>query len=127
MGRLSNAEKDRRKLIREEKAKPVRLWIDDLRDPPSADWLWVKTSREAMKALVDANVVEVSFDHDLGGDDTAMPAAKWIEEMAYLNINRPVRWHVHSANPVGRQNIFCTLLRAERFWREHGHKVYWYD
>ena len=29
----------------------TNLWIDDLREPPSADWQWEKTSRHAISYL----------------------------------------------------------------------------
>lgn len=117
MGRYSNKEKARRA----EHAVPIKLWIDDVRQPPGPEWVWAKTSADACVALANRVVEIVSFDHDLGGDDTAMVAAKWIEQMAHANLNRPLVWRVHSANPVGKKNLTMTLQSAERFWRHHGH------
>ena len=44
----------------------VKLWLDDLRTPPAADWHWVKTVDDAIKALETGSVEVASLDHDLG-------------------------------------------------------------
>lgn len=92
----------------------MRLWIDDLRNPPDG-WWWAKTSADAIGAIECLPVQEVSFDHDLGGDDTAMSVARLIEERAHDGV-RPPTWHIHSANPVGRKNLEAALKSADRFW-----------
>lgn len=96
----------------------MRLWIDDVRTPPDATWTWVKTSADALLHLKHfaGEIAEISFDHDLGGDDTAMVVAQEIESRAYHNRIDPIRWHVHSANPVGRKNLEAAMTSAERFW-----------
>lgn len=78
----------------------AKLWIDDLRTPP-IDWLWATTSAEAIFILnTVSDITEVSFDHDLGGDDTTRPVILWLCE-------NPDKWpdfcSVHSQNPVGRE------------------------
>ncbi len=99
----------------------MKLWIDDIRPAPEG-WTWEKTSHDAIRRflIVDPNdrVTEVSFDHDLGGDDTVMPVVKIIETMAYAKTMGRIVWHVHSANPVGRANIEAGMNSAERFWDE---------
>lgn len=79
-----------------------RLWIDDLRPPPE-DWIWAKTSEEAIGvisvlAYYGSRFSEASFDHDLGGDDTTRPVILWLCEQENL---WPDKIYVHSANPVG--------------------------
>ncbi len=59
---------------------------------------------------------EISLDHDLGGDDTAMPVARMIEEGAYRGELPRIIWHIHSANPVGRMNLRAALESADRYW-----------
>jgi hypothetical protein len=93
----------------------MRLWIDDLRPPPDHWWHWAKTSAEALEVL-GCDVCEISFDHDLGGDDTAMPVAREIERLAFEGQIHGMTWHVHSANPVGRANLEAAMRSAERFW-----------
>lgn len=79
-----------------ERANPVRLWVDDLRPAPEG-WKWAKTSADAIEMLDDKYVVELSLDHDLGGDDTTRPIVLWMcETRIWPDIIR-----VHSANPVG--------------------------
>lgn len=82
----------------------MKLWIDDLRTPPSDDWVWVKTSQEALDTLSDAlgasvSLERISFDHDLGGDDTTRRVALWLVENHVLWDDAIVT--VHSMNPIG--------------------------
>lgn len=75
---------------------PMSLWVDDVRRPPNG-WGWAMTSTEAIDALRDEDVVEISLDHDLGGDDTTRPVVLWMCE----HDTWPAVVRVHSANPVG--------------------------
>ena len=86
----------------------MKIWVDDLREPPDNTWLWCKTSDEAMVFLVlsarsswcgTCRVDEISLDHDLGGDDTTRPLVLFMAESGAW----PEKVHVHSANPVGRE------------------------
>jgi hypothetical protein len=45
----------------------------------------------------------MSLDHDLGGDETVMQILHWMSENFYEL--GPPAWTIHSANPVGRQNM----------------------
>ena len=86
----------------------IKLWIDDIRTPPDETWDWVTTSDAAiafMKMWKDDGLSsyytfdEVSFDHDLGGDDTSRAVVIWMIE----NNVRFNKYNVHSANPVGAE------------------------
>jgi hypothetical protein len=96
------------------------LWIDDIRPAPSG-WLWAKSSDEAIAILSSSehNIKTISFDHDLGGDDTAIAVATFLEERAYDGRGSRIAWRIHSANPVGRANLERALNSCERFWNEH--------
>jgi hypothetical protein len=78
----------------------VKLWVDDLRPAPDG-WVWSKTSANTIDTLMLSNpgeVIEMSLDHDLGGEDTTRPIVLWLcENPSYW----PERVRVHSANPVG--------------------------
>lgn len=51
---------------KEIKRAPVKLWVDDLRDPPRGQqWLVVRTISEALLCLQTFDVAEVSLDHDI--------------------------------------------------------------
>jgi hypothetical protein len=96
--------------------KPHRyqLFIDDLRKPASGSWVVARTSHEAIALLENWGCPDViSFDHDLGGDDTAMAVVKKMIEMDMDAEGRFIpadfKYLVHSANPVGRENIVGLL------------------
>ena len=58
-----------------------RLFIDDLRQPPDELWVAVRSSTQAINWLTKHGCpTEISFDHDLGGDDTAMQVVHWMIE-----------------------------------------------
>jgi hypothetical protein len=80
----------------------TKIWIDDLRDKPLGYDKWVKTSKQAISLLRAASeysqrLEEISFDHDLGGEDTTRPVLLWMIE----NNVWPEVLRVHSGNPVG--------------------------
>lgn len=87
----------------------AKLWIDDIRKPPASDWLWAVSSQEAIFFFQTiSNISEVSFDHDLGGDDTTRPVILWLCE-------NPDKWpdycSVHSMNPIGREWLIGMIGR----------------
>jgi len=92
----------------------MKLWLDDERKPPSEAWVWVDEALKAIDLLDLGNVEEVSLDHDLGDDRwNGYVVACYIERRAHQGYPPP-KWAVHSANPVGRQNIEAALKSAER-------------
>lgn len=61
-----------------------KLWIDDIRPAPEG-WIHLKTSQEVIDFLTEVkekgNKLDIiSFDHDLGGDDTTRPVVRWMAE-----------------------------------------------
>ena len=98
----------------------AKLWIDDIRVAPEG-WLWAKSSKEALAMLNDPKLIidEISFDHDLGGDDTTIPVAEFLEEIAYERQDTfPwVKWHIHSANPIGARNLRRILEQMDKYMR----------
>lgn len=85
----------------------MKIWVDDLRPPPSDVWVWTKSSNETtslLKSLCREGsawmpLEIISLDHDLGGDDTTRPIVLWMCENDIWF--KEVR--VHTANPVGRE------------------------
>jgi hypothetical protein len=94
-----------------------QLFIDDERDPPDDGWEWIiaRSSAEAIMTFHNLGCPEhVSFDHDLGGDDTSIKFIEWVItrclELIDLGINPGhitfiESYVIHSQNPVGAQNI----------------------
>lgn len=81
-----------------------KLYLDDERTCPYDDYIVARSTAEAIE-LVQLNGVPeaVSFDHDLGGDDTSLIFLKWWTNEHFDS--PPQNWKVHSANPVGKLNI----------------------
>lgn len=104
----------------------VYIYVDDTRDYTS--WnrklsygraiIHAKTYKEAIEALKfyteHETKIIIDLDHDLGCKKTGYDIAKWIVNSGYQNI----RFHVHSANPVGRRNIveLLTHYGYEEVW-----------
>lgn len=97
------------------------LWLDDIRNPKTADWLiqyapeyayddvnvvWVKDPIE-FREWIEKNGVPhtVAFDHDLGVEVSGFDCAKWLVNYCMDNKVDLPKWTVQSANPVGRNNI----------------------
>lgn len=82
----------------------MKLWVDDLREPPGHDWMWAKTPDDAIALLSQLFCERISLDHDLGlsasgAELTSRPVVLWMCD----NDRWPATVAVHTANPVGRQ------------------------
>jgi hypothetical protein len=103
--------------------KAVKIWIDDVREPPSDDWLMCRSvvaAKTMIKILEENNfIIEViSIDHDAGdyerfGGDY-IKVLDWLEEN-----NKSFPIHIHTMNPVGRQNMEAIIRRNN--WVEVRH------
>lgn len=93
------------------------MFLDDERNPvliKSFDI--VRSSDEAISHMQDKGCPRfISFDHDLGGDDTAMRVVHWMIdhdlELCGEWIPFDFSFYVHSQNPIGAENIANTLQR----------------
>lgn len=97
----------------------MKVWLDDVREAEPG-WVWVKTPEAAIELLESGRVAAISFDHDLGFDDsgverTGYEVVLWIEEAVALRGFQPPEMRVHSANPPGHQR----LLRGIEAIRRH--------
>jgi hypothetical protein len=82
----------------------MRLWLDDVRDPPDPGWTWVKTVDEAIKLIETREVSHASLDHDLGQDEDGgqLPEGRtFVYWMAEHDVWPSEEVTIHSANPVG--------------------------
>ena len=90
----------------------MKLFIDDERFPVEESWVIVRSSQEAIEWVTKNGLPEfISFDHDLGGEDTSMIFVHWfINYMLDNKIKDEVPFFVHSQNPIGKRNIEGLLL-----------------
>lgn len=97
----------------------MKLWLDDVREMPDDFDVWVKTADEAIKYIDTGKVNFISFDHDLGEEETGYDVAVYIALKAFHNEIPRIEYVVHSANPVGRENIIFAMKNAQKFWRQY--------
>ena len=88
----------------------MRLYIDDIRNPKGDFDHISRNSEDAIEYMIRNGCPNfISWDHDLGGDDTSMIIVKWIVEMDLDLDNEFIpenfSFYVHSASPVGKANI----------------------
>lgn len=88
----------------------MKLFIDDERPAPEG-WELALTSDEALAVIeaqaYDGQLESVSFDHDLGGDDTTRPVVLWMCE----NDHWPESVYVHTGNPIGEEWLVGMVRR----------------
>lgn len=95
-----------------------KLFIDDQagveRAIPQYDWDVARSSAEAIRYLEENGIPNViSFDHDLGGEDTSMIIIRHMFDMILdgkATIPDNFIFFVHSKNPVGAENIKANII-----------------
>lgn len=103
-----------------------KLYLDDIRIPKTDGWDIVRSHKEFVEWITINGIPdEISFDHDLADihynpstqvqgfkyhEETGYDSAKWLCQYCWDNGIPLPKWNVHSANPVGRDNI-NNLLR----------------
>jgi hypothetical protein len=110
--------------------KIKKLYLDDVRTPNSTGWSIVRNYDDFVEWItINGLPDEVSFDHDLALihydsstftesfeylEKTGYDSAKWLCEYCWTNGLPLPSWNVHSANPVGRDNIVALLKSYEK-------------
>jgi hypothetical protein len=113
----------------------MKLWIDDVRPAPEG-YVWCKSVNEAKNVITGANakfvqtcknglpdeslfIELISLDHDAGnyakdGGDyiRLLDWLEWLYDGRGTNTN----FHIHSMNPVGRENM--RRIIQKNGWRE---------
>lgn len=91
-----------------------KLFIDDLRDPLTGGWTVARSSKDCIAVLNVADDMPsvISFDHDLGlvqdSVDDSMRILHWMIGAhldGFIDLSKVQCVIVHSANPIGAQNI----------------------
>ena len=91
------------------------MFLDDERFPPEDARCWVlaRSSSEAIRLVETYGLPDyISFDHDLGGEDTSRVFVKWLMNKVIdgkIRIPPEFGFYVHSQNPVGRDWIFNNI------------------
>lgn len=87
-------------------APSSKLWLDDVRRPPSDDWTWVRSVSGAVEVLGSGSVQEVSLDNDLHPfEHDGLEVVEWMIEHQIF----PPLVKVHTANRFASTRI-CGLL-----------------
>lgn len=98
------------------------IFLDDVRSPPKGTTLVrsFEEFRDLIKSTDVSKIREISFDHDLGeegeSERSGYDAAKWLIEYLIdnnLEMTDLKQLRIHSANPVGAENIRSYLISAQ--------------
>lgn len=95
----------------------INIYVDDLRDCPDG-FVVARNYTDAVVLLRENEVGVLSLDHDLGldpNDELANTGYDLVKTLCYEGL-RADSIYIHTDNPVGRDNMYYTLLRA----RERG-------
>lgn len=93
----------------------MKLFVDDIRNPPDGSWFLTRNYNEAIDILQSCKVSVVSLDHDLGNGKSGYDVAKWIEKQVFLHQIQAPEILCHSQNPVGKRNILAVAEAIEKF------------
>ena len=100
-----------------------KMFIDDERFPPNDGESWVicRTSSEAIEWVKQNGIPDyISFDHDLGGEDTSRVFIKWLTDELIdgrLEFTKAFAISVHSQNPIGAKWIRETMDGLIKYFR----------
>lgn len=98
-----------------------KMFLDDLRIPDIEDYIVVRSSKEAIEYIKEHGMPSfISFDHDLGGDDTAINVVNFITEGLLddeLKLEEDFDFKIHSANPIGSANIDAKMRNIIKFMK----------
>lgn len=93
----------------------INVYLDDVRKCPKG-FILARTAEEALKLIREGHVAVLSLDHDLGINEqgkerlTGYDLVKiFCEEGLYVD-----EVYMHTDNVVGRNNMYETLLAAQR-------------
>lgn len=94
----------------------INLYLDDLRDIPDG-FMGARTVEEAISIMEKNSIHMLSLDHDLGIDENGNLLPTGYDLVKYICENRirPAnKVYIHTDNVVGRNNMYQTLLEAQR-------------
>jgi hypothetical protein len=104
----------------------MNIFLDDIRevewiysseviDHLKLPWVTVRSYEEFVQWIREHGLPKfISFDHDLGTEMTGYDCALWLVEYCLDNKVPLPNYNVHSANPVGRDNIFSLFSNFKK-------------
>ncbi|APW65289.1 hypothetical protein LPB137_05215 [Poseidonibacter parvus] len=111
----------------------MKMYLDDIRTPKYKFDVIVRSFYEATSYVEENGIPEyISFDHDLGCDkegielESGFDFVKWLVDMDIenkYNFPNDFDFNVHSANPIGKENIE-SLLNSYLNFKNKKIKVY---
>jgi hypothetical protein len=95
----------------------MKLYLDDIRTPNDNSWTIVRSYHDFIQVVSQSfkEIKVISFDHDLGSEETGFDCAKFLVEYCMNNQVLPPQCYSHSANPSGRTNIIELINCFLRF------------
>lgn len=85
----------------------INVYLDDMRRCPQG-FVLAKNVQECIALLQETEVNILSLDHDLGWNEpSGYEVTKFIVEQRIF----PREIYIHTANPIGRMNMFQLLYR----------------
>lgn len=101
----------------------MKIYLDDERPTPEG-WIGFNTAEKLINFidLYDFNhgndyvpIEIISLDHDLGVGKSGYDFLVWLEEKVYNNVSFSIpSLVIHSANPVGKQNMMRVIESIKR-------------
>lgn len=103
----------------------IKLWVDDIRFPPSDDWVVVRSVTEAIRTIAQWDIEEISLDHDIshqvaiGKVSRPYPCEECFCAVAFyigerypnntaneigVEMEKP-KITIHTSNPIGAEKI----------------------
>ncbi|MBU3215836.1 hypothetical protein LL033_11805 [Clostridium estertheticum] len=107
----------------------INLYVDDLRDCPLGFTI-ARTVENAIYYLENFEVEILSLDHDLGVDEEGELFLNGYDLVKYICEKhlRAQKIFLHTDNVVGRENMYQTLLGAQkRGFIDKDIKIYYYS
>lgn len=95
--------------------KNINLYVDDLRDCPIG-YIIARNIEDAKYYLKNFKIDILSLDHDMGinSDGILLPSGYDLVKYICENGLRANKIHIHTSNSVGRENMYHTLISAQR-------------
>ena len=95
----------------------MKIYLDDIRTPLDKSWTVIRNYHDFVQAISQSfgYIEYISFDHYLGEEKTGYDCAKFLTGYCQNNNVVPPQCYVHSANPVGRENIIGHINCYLRF------------